>query len=138
MRLNMSIFFQQAVAVGTRARRLLYSFVLLVFFETCVLHLCFVRFGETMVIGYECTRSKPHPDPYLEGLSRLGLSAADCVAFEDSVNGISSAVSAGLYTFGVGEGSQERLKGVIGSGICVSDYLDTRLPKALGLGVDTE
>lgn len=91
-----------------------------------------------MVIGYECARSKPYPDPYLEGLSRLNLSAADCVAFEDSVNGVSSAVSAGLYTFGVGEGSQEKLKGVIGGGICVSDYLDRRLPEALGLRVDTE
>ena len=90
-----------------------------------------------MVIGYECARSKPHPDPYLEGLSRLGLSADECVAFEDSVNGVSSAVSAGLYTFGVGEGSQEKLKEVIGAGICVSDYLDSRLPKALGLGADT-
>lgn len=107
------------------------------FVETCAASL-FVRFGETMVIGYECARSKPFPDPYLEGLSKLGLSAADCVAFEDSVNGVSSAVSAGLYTFGVGEGSQERLKGVIGSGICVSDYLDSRLSEALGFGVDTE
>lgn len=90
-----------------------------------------------MVIGYECARSKPYPDPYLEGLSRLGLSATNCVAFEDSVNGVSSAVSAGLYTFGVGEGSQERLKGVIGAGICVSDYLDSRLSEAFGLGTDT-
>lgn len=91
-----------------------------------------------MVIGYECARSKPHPDPYLEGLSRLGLSAATCVAFEDSVNGVSSAVSAGLYTFGVGEGSQEKLNGVVGDGICVSDYLDSQLSEALGLGVDTD
>lgn len=86
-----------------------------------------------MVIGYECARAKPYPDPYLEGLSRLGLPADACVAFEDSVNGVSSAVSAGLYTFGVGEGSQERLKGVIGGGICVSDYLDSRLFASLGV-----
>ncbi|CAN0095003.1 unnamed protein product, partial [Ectocarpus fasciculatus] len=52
------------------------------------------RFEETMVIGYECARAKPYPDPYLEGLSRLGLPADACVAFEDSVNGVSSAVSA--------------------------------------------
>lgn len=90
-----------------------------------------------MVIGYECARPKPHPDPYLEGLSRLGLSSDACVAFEDSVNGVSSAVSAGLYTFGVGEGSQQRLNGAIGGGICVSDYLDSRLAEALGFGTDT-
>lgn len=90
-----------------------------------------------MVIGYECARAKPHPDPYLEGLSRLGLTADNCVAFEDSVNGVSSAVSAGLYTVGVGERSEEKLQHV-GAGLCVSDYLDSRLPSALRLGVDTE
>ena len=93
------------------------------------------RFEETMVIGYECTRAKPHPDPYLEGLARIGLSAADCVAFEDSVNGVCSAVAAGIYTIGVGEGSQERLRGT-GVGLCVTDYLDTGLCSALGLNVN--
>lgn len=94
------------------------------------------RFVETMVIGYECARAKPHPDPYLEGLSRLGLSADACVAFEDSVNGVSSAVSADLYTIGVGERSQEKLRGV-GAGLCVADYLDSRLLSALGFDVKT-
>lgn len=87
-----------------------------------------------MVIGYECARAKPYPDPYLEGLSKLGLSADVCIAFEDSVNGVSSAVSAGLYTVGVGVGSHDKLKDV-GAGLCVTDYLDTRLPTALGIDV---
>lgn len=85
-----------------------------------------------MVIGYECPRPKPNPDPYQEGLSRLGLTADVCVAFEDSVNGIKSAVAAGLYTIGVGGAPIEKLQGV-GAGICVRDYLDSRLPSTLGL-----
>ena len=59
------------------------------------------RFAETVVIGNECSASKPKPDPYLEGLRRLDLPAAQCVAFEDSLNGCRSAVAAGLFTFGV-------------------------------------
>lgn len=90
-----------------------------------------------MVIGYECARAKPHPDPYLEGLARLGLPAGTCVAFEDSVNGVSSAVSAGLYTIGVGESSKDKLQGT-GVGLCLADYLETRLPKALGLDISME
>ncbi|CAM9215355.1 unnamed protein product [Choristocarpus tenellus] len=91
------------------------------------------RFGKNFVIGYECKRSKPHPDPYIEGLTRLGLTADVCVAFEDSVNGVSSAVAAGLYTVGVNRHSLHRkLKGV-GAGLCVTDYLDTNLPTLLGL-----
>ena len=86
-----------------------------------------------MVIGCECARAKPHPDPYLEGLSRLGLKAEDCVAFEDSVNGATSAVSAGLYTIGVGEGAGEKLRGV-GVEMAVANFLDSRLSCTLGLG----
>lgn len=96
------------------------------------------RFGETMIIGYECTRAKPYPDPYLEGLSKLGLPADACVAFEDSVNGVSSAVSAGLYTIGVGAGSSEKLRDVIGGGLCVTDYLDSQLCETLGLGKSSD
>lgn len=95
------------------------------------------RFGETMVIGYECARPKPHPDPYLEGLSRLGLSAEACVAFEDSINGVKSAVSAGLYTVGVGRDSLQKLP-VARTGLCVVDYLDLGLPAVVGLEPPTD
>lgn len=39
---------------------------------------------------------KPAPDPYLLMLEELGLGASACVAVEDSLNGIKSAVSAGV------------------------------------------
>ncbi|MCU0930220.1 MAG: HAD-IA family hydrolase [Serpentinimonas sp.] len=41
---------------------------------------------------------KPHPQVYLQTLARLGLPARDCVAFEDSANGLKSARGAGLAT----------------------------------------
>ncbi|MEN9438111.1 MAG: hypothetical protein RIR09_2766 [Pseudomonadota bacterium] len=41
---------------------------------------------------------KPHPQVYLQTLSRLKLPAAQCLAFEDSQNGLQSAISAGLAT----------------------------------------
>jgi len=43
-------------------------------------------------------KKKPAPDIYLWVLERLGLAAADCVAVEDSVNGLKSALAAGLPT----------------------------------------
>ncbi len=58
------------------------------------------RFGQ-VVIGEECARPKPFPDPYLEGLARLGLKAEDCIAFEDSFSGMASAQAAGLKTVAV-------------------------------------
>jgi HAD superfamily hydrolase (TIGR01509 family) len=41
---------------------------------------------------------KPHPQVYLQTLHRLQLPAADCLAFEDSANGLRAARGAGLAT----------------------------------------
>ncbi len=41
-------------------------------------------------------KKKPHPQVYTQTLTRLALTGADCLAFEDSSNGLRAAVSAGL------------------------------------------
>ena len=41
---------------------------------------------------------KPHPQVYLKVLVDMGLQAAQCVAFEDSANGLKAATAAGLDT----------------------------------------
>lgn len=53
------------------------------------------------VIGYGDTvqHKKPAPDIYYWVLERLGLDAADCIALEDSENGLRSSLGAGLRTF---------------------------------------
>ena len=43
-------------------------------------------------------KKKPHPQVYLQTLSRLGLPANECLAFEDSNNGLQAALGAGLAT----------------------------------------
>ena len=44
----------------------------------------------------DAPRLKPCPDIYLRALALLGLSAADCIAFEDSLAGVTAAKRAGL------------------------------------------
>lgn len=51
---------------------------------------------DVMACGDEVKRKKPAPDVYLLALDRLGLDAADCLAFEDSRNGLLAAKGAGL------------------------------------------
>lgn len=41
---------------------------------------------------------KPHPQVYLKVLADMNLPAAQCVAFEDSANGLKAATAAGLAT----------------------------------------
>ena len=47
------------------------------------------------VTGDEVTRGKPDPQPYQMGAALVGLNGADCLAHEDAVNGVHSAVGAG-------------------------------------------
>ena len=42
---------------------------------------------------------KPAPDIYFWVLDKLGLSAADCIALEDSENGLRSSLAAGIKTY---------------------------------------
>lgn len=42
---------------------------------------------------------KPAPDIYFWVLEKLGLDAADCIALEDSENGIRSSLAAGIKTY---------------------------------------
>ena len=50
-----------------------------------------------MVCGDMITNGKPDPDIYLTAAKNLGLPPQECVAFEDSPNGITAAYSAGCH-----------------------------------------
>ncbi|MFC4426934.1 HAD family hydrolase [Deinococcus navajonensis] len=47
------------------------------------------------VLGEDVTRGKPDPEPFVLGAARLGLDPRTCLAHEDAVNGVRSAVGAG-------------------------------------------
>lgn len=63
---------------------------------------------DAVVTGDQVEHGKPAPDGFLLGADRLGLDPGDCWAFEDSPDGVRSAVAAGMgrvfgltTTFGV-------------------------------------
>ncbi|MGQ2969288.1 MAG: HAD family hydrolase [Allorhizobium sp.] len=49
-----------------------------------------------MIAQGDYARGKPAPDPYLMAAERLGVAPQDCLALEDSHNGIRSAHAAGM------------------------------------------
>lgn len=53
---------------------------------------------EVVGAGDIVTAKKPAPDIYLWVLEKLGLKAAECLAIEDSANGLRAALAAGLPT----------------------------------------
>jgi HAD superfamily hydrolase (TIGR01509 family) len=53
------------------------------------------------VSSEEVPRGKPAPDVYLEAARRMGVAPAQCLAVEDSANGIRSAAAAGMTVIAV-------------------------------------
>lgn len=54
-----------------------------------------------VVAGDDVERGKPDPQAYLLAAAGLGVAAADCVAVEDSVPGVTSALASGALTYAV-------------------------------------
>lgn len=57
-----------------------------------------LRDFDVLVCGDMVTKGKPDPEIYLTACRVLGLTPADCMALEDSPNGIRSAAAAGCQT----------------------------------------
>ena len=56
---------------------------------------------QTIVTSEDVPNPKPHPATYLKAVENLGFQPSECVAFEDSPNGIKSAKEAGLRVIGL-------------------------------------
>ncbi len=68
--------------------------------------------------------TKPHPDPYIEGMKRLGTTKEQCLIFEDSPTGIKSASSSGASVIRITEFSHPSSSQVIeGTYVSVPNYL---------------
>jgi len=56
---------------------------------------------DVVVAGEDVEFPKPHPAPYLRAAALLGVDITECVALEDSVPGVASAVASGAVTVGL-------------------------------------
>lgn len=52
---------------------------------------------DVMICGDEVTKSKPDPEIFLRAAEGLGVSPKRCLVLEDSLNGISAALSGGFH-----------------------------------------
>ncbi|EJB8417699.1 HAD family hydrolase [Vibrio vulnificus] len=57
------------------------------------------HYFESITTGCEVTHGKPDPEIYLLAASRLNVPPAQCLAFEDSNNGVRAAVAANMMTY---------------------------------------
>lgn len=54
------------------------------------------QFMDFVLVREDYKVAKPHPEPYLTGLQRLGASKEETLVVEDSARGLNSAVAAGI------------------------------------------
>jgi HAD superfamily hydrolase (TIGR01509 family) len=54
------------------------------------------QFMDFVLVREDYRLAKPHPEPYLTGLKRLGATREETLVVEDSSRGLSSAVAAGI------------------------------------------
>jgi beta-phosphoglucomutase len=95
--------------------------------EAILLALGLRDFFDAVVLADEVEAVKPDPAPYKAALEKLGISAEEALAFEDSVSGISSSVAAGISTVGITSSQvPERLREA-GAFMTVEDFTDPRL-----------
>lgn len=83
----------------------------------------------TMVCAEDVKQSKPKPEAFLKAADRLGVAAARCLAFEDSVAGLTAARAAGMTTIAIArnrEGDARRALEALATHV-IADF--TELPE---------
>lgn len=59
------------------------------------------KYFESVVSGECISRGKPHPDIYLRAAKLLNEKPENCIAVEDSINGVLSAKKSGMYCIAI-------------------------------------
>merc|ERR1711991_124819 len=91
-------------------------------------------FGDDVVLGEECARAKPFPDPYLTAMKRLGVDADASIVFEDTGKGIQAGVQAGAGLV-VGIASSSSAEDLIRAGarVVIDNYLQCTVDRLGGV-----
>lgn len=61
--------------------------------ENIINYLCLNNIFDFLIIGNECKRPKPYPEPYIEAIQKLNITNVKSIIFEDSKSGLLSASS---------------------------------------------
>jgi HAD superfamily hydrolase (TIGR01509 family) len=95
--------------------------------EAILLALELRDFFDTLVLADEVEAVKPDPAPYRAVLKKVGVSAEEALAFEDSVSGIRSAVAAGVPTVGITSSQDPEKLREAGAFMTADDFTDPQL-----------
>jgi HAD superfamily hydrolase (TIGR01509 family) len=82
------------------------------------------KYVNYVIIGNECERPKPYPDPYLTAIRLLHTTSDRCIIFEDSKSGLLSAKGVSpLCIVGVDNGTNRHVLDELGIKTQITNYL---------------
>jgi HAD superfamily hydrolase (TIGR01509 family) len=82
------------------------------------------KYVSYVIIGNECHRPKPYPDPYLTAIRLLHTTSDHCIIFEDSKSGLLSAKGVSpLCIVGVDNGTNRHVLDELGIKTKITNYL---------------
>jgi HAD superfamily hydrolase (TIGR01509 family) len=100
--------------------------------ERVVGHFHFDRFIDFIIVGAECSKPKPYPEPYLAAMKRYNILSNRAIIFEDSKSGLLSASSANPYCIvGITTNYSKKELLVNGAATGIDDYLHLDIPSLL-------
>ncbi len=85
-----------------------------------------------VISAEDCPAGKPDPAPYLAGAAALGVTARNCIAFEDSPSGLESARAAGCTVYGLTSGLTPDKLRAAGAHHVITDFTDPALKPLFG------
>ncbi|MDK2857656.1 MAG: hypothetical protein PWQ29_248 [Verrucomicrobiota bacterium] len=74
------------------------------------------------VTGSQIQHKKPAPDIFLKAAELLGCMPAECIVFEDAVNGVQAAKAAGMHCMGITSSFSAELLSSNGADWTASDF----------------
>jgi HAD superfamily hydrolase (TIGR01509 family) len=86
---------------------------------------------DSVVLGDECKRGKPDPEPYLEAMRRLNVQPAQAIAFEDSPSGLRAARASGALSIGLRTSLDNTALRAAGAHFTIRDFDDPVLHEVL-------
>ena len=86
---------------------------------------------DVVIIGEECLRGKPDPEPYLAAMRALDIAPGQAIAFEDSPSGLRAAAGSGALAVGLRSGLTDSDLRAHGAQITLQDFNDPALETVL-------
>lgn len=68
------------------------------------------KYFKVFITRTDVSKSKPDPESYQVCVERLGLQKDECLVFEDTVNGVKSAMAAGITCYAIQSNVRAHLK----------------------------